>query len=75
MNVEPVTIKDCNDAYLVAKNEVSSPHDPVTFRFDVNSTLSVDWWEVTFGRKDDPDAPSTIVYMDGEGRTEPILYE
>ena len=56
-----------------AKNEVNTPYDLVTFRFEFqlqNNIAEVIGWEVTFSTKDDPTAPNTVVYMNGDGVTE-----
>ena len=70
VNTEPASIKDCNDAYLIARREVDIPYNLVTFRIDVSS--EIEFWEVTFSQKEDQDATAMAVYLNKQGITEMI---
>ena len=70
VNTEPTEIEGCNDAYQIAKNEVTIPYDLVTFCGNVNiQECMIDRWAVCFFFFFKPDAAVQTVYMDGHGVT------
>ena len=74
VNTEPSEPMDLNEAYQLAKNEVTIPYDQVDVRICVNmEKISVTAWEVTFSTTDAPEGASQIVYLNGDGTTFLVL--
>lgn len=74
VNTQPSDPKDLNEAYQVARNEVTIPYDQVDVRICVDlDRYEMTAWEVTFSMADAPEGASQIVYMNGDGTTFLVL--